>query len=84
MVGVSYPRECAGNADSNKDVRDDACNKNRVMIVLVVHEDQNDPKDEPDETRCGAAGVNASYVLQDRCASKAEPERRPLHTTRVK
>lgn len=51
MVGVPYPRECAGNTDGKEYGRDDARNNNSVMVILVVRKDQNDSKDEPAEPR---------------------------------
>ena len=79
MVSVSYPRECAGNTDGKEYGRDEACDNNSIVIILVVCEDQNDSKDDPAEPGCSATGVDASDVLQNGCASKTEPQRSPLH-----
>ena len=84
MVGVSYPRECAGNTDRKEYCRHETRDNNSVVVILVVREDQDNSKDKPAEPGYGAARVDASDVLQNGCASKAEPQRGPLHTTRVR
>ena len=47
MVRVPDPGERAQDADRDGEVRDDAHDQDRVVVVLVVDEDERDAEDEP-------------------------------------
>ena len=44
---IPDPRECAGDTDGDRQVGYDSSNEDRVVVVLVVDEDESHPEDEP-------------------------------------
>ena len=63
MMRIPNPRESTGNADGDRYVGNDSSYENRVVIVLVVDEDEGHPEDKPHETCCRTARMNAANVL---------------------
>lgn len=47
---IPNPRECTGDADGDRYVGYDSGYENRVVVILVVNENECHPKDEPHET----------------------------------
>jgi hypothetical protein len=78
VVGVPYPGEGATYADSNGQIGYHPSDEHRIVVVLVVNEDERDAKDQPHKARDGTPRVDASYMLQRRRAAQPEDERRPL------
>ena len=64
---IPNPRECTGNADGHRQICYDSHDKDRVVVVLVIDEDEGDAEDEPHKARRCAARVNATQMLEDRC-----------------
>lgn len=75
---VSNPRECTERAHSNREVRGNTDSENSVVADIAMSEGVNDLEDEPENTGQCASTVNSSQVLEDGCATKPPPERRPL------
>lgn len=55
VMRIPNPGECACDASSHRQVRNNAHNEHGVVIVLVVDENKSHTEDEPCEARCCAA-----------------------------
>ena len=63
VVCVPNPRECTQDGDDDEDICRDSSDKNRIMSVLVVDEDEDYAKDEPTATRKCTSAVDSTKVL---------------------
>ena len=60
VVRIADPRERAEDADSDGKVCNDAHDQDRIVVVLVVNEDERHTEDEPNEAGSCASRVNAA------------------------
>ena len=64
VMCIPHPRECARNADRDRQIRNHSHDEDCVVVVLMVDEDERDAEDEPCKARCRAAGMDAAEVLE--------------------
>ena len=69
VMSVAHPRKRTRDGDGDGEVGDHAHDEHRVVVVLVVDKDCHDLEQEPGEPRQRASGVNATKMLEDRCAA---------------
>ena len=50
MMRIPNPRECTRDANGHRQVGYDSHYENRIVVVLVVNENERHPEDEPHET----------------------------------
>ena len=55
MVRIADPRECAEDADRDREVGNHAHDENRVVVILVVDEDERYAEYEPGKAGCCAS-----------------------------
>ena len=63
MMRIPNPRESTSDADGDRNVGYDSSYENRVVVVLMVDEDEGHPEDKPDKASRSAARVDAANVL---------------------
>ena len=61
---ITDPGERACDADRHRDVRQHAHNEDRVVVILVVDENEGHPEYEPHKAGGRATRVDAAQMLQ--------------------
>ena len=75
---IPNPRESTGYAHRHREIRYDSHDEDRVVIVLVVDENERHSEDEPCEAGCCAARVDTAELLDETGQEDTQPQRRPL------
>jgi hypothetical protein len=81
VVSIAHPGESTERADHDSDVGNDTHDQNCVVGHIDLTEVLDDLVEKPDDTGECAATVDATQMLKNGSAAKAEPERRPLYRT---
>lgn len=63
VVYIPNPRNSRSDGYTYHSSRNSACNKYRIVLILVVNENNNHAEYEPQESCCGASRVYAAEVL---------------------
>lgn len=78
MVSVAHPRESTEGANHDSEVGNDTHHQDRVVGHVDLAEVLDNLVEKPDDTGECAATVDATQMLENGSAAKAEPERWPL------